>query len=160
MMILKWIYKAVRCSLVSKMSLSRRSSTDSLLLLVAQLQLQDVQTLTDARKDQVWPPADDEFAITLQEALLAADMQVMRDRRLAQSLERAGGLYGEALDGVVEDAMRVVHDHERHSRVGSQSSSEQNSGINSGVQSPVHAGFERSVYAWGKLLGPPDHYDL
>jgi len=142
------------------MSLSRRSSTESFLLLVAQLQLQDVQALNDARRGRDSPPADDEFAIALQEALLAADMQVVRDRRLAQSLERAGDPYGEALDAVSEEAMRGMRDRERLSRAGSQSSSEQNSGINSGVQSPVHAGFERSVYAWGKLPGPSDNYDL
>jgi len=126
------------------MFLSRRSSTDSLLLLVARLQMQDVQTLKDARKGQGRqnsPPADG-FAIALQEALFAADIQVVRDHRLAQNLERAGDLYGEAQDAVGEETMRAMHHHERLSRVGSQSSSARNSGINTGAQSPAHPGFE------------------
>ena len=127
---------------------------DSSLLLVALIQMQDLQTLHDAwecQGQQNCPPVDDEFAMALQEALLAADMQVMCDRRLAQSLERSGDLYGEVQDTVVEEAMRVVHDHERLSTVGLQSSIP-------GAQSPARPGFERSVHESGKL--PLDCHDL
>jgi len=105
-------YQAVRRSLVSPMSLCR---TGSLPFLVAQVQLQDLQTLNDAwegqgRQDS--PPADGEFAIPVQETLLASDMQVMRPRGLAQSLQRAGDLCGKALNAVMEKAMRTMRDAE------------------------------------------------
>lgn len=124
------------------MSLSRSSSTESLLLLAAQLHLQDVQTLNQARKGkgrEDVTPADDEFAIGLYEALLVADMQVMHDHRLAMSLDRAGNLDGEALDAFVEEEMRAVRDRQcaaQLSRAGSLRSSRWGSGANSGFQSP------------------------
>jgi len=130
------------------MSLSRKSSADSLL---AQLRLQDVQALNNSRNSkgrQVSLPTDDEFPIALYEALLEADVQSMQNRRLVLSLARAGNLDGAFLDAFVEERIRAMRGREYVMRLfeaGSPGSITPSSGVGSGFQSPGTLGSRAST---------------
>lgn len=71
------------------MSLSRSASTDSLLLLLAQLHLQNVHELEiqqkgKARSDPL--QTDDALVLEFYAGLLQADRQAIEDQSLAQSM--------------------------------------------------------------------------
>ena len=123
------------------MSLSRQSSSSSLYILVAQLQLDDARQIENGqkRKGREGEQTSEEFAFSLYAALLEEDLRQMRDHRLAMSLERAGNVDGEALDEIMADEVRAQRDREwavRLSRSGTPASTRPGSGANSGWQSP------------------------
>ncbi|KAF8323990.1 hypothetical protein DL93DRAFT_2176131 [Clavulina sp. PMI_390] len=125
------------------MTLSRTASTDSLVLLAAQLHLEGVCELQDSRKGKGRHDAklpDDDFAMDLYAALLAAEMQSLSDHRVALSPHQAVGTDADLLEEIAADELRAQRDREwalRLSRDPSAAPSRQPSSGGSGIQSPV-----------------------
>lgn len=121
------------------MALSRNSSTESLLLLVAQLHIQDTEDLKESQKGKGRfdaPVADSEFAIELYRELLEADMLAVQDRRLAMSMGRACDLDGAALETFMQEEARAQRDRDCAVRLSRPGSVRSSAGPNSGAQSP------------------------
>jgi hypothetical protein len=93
---------------------------DSLTLLVARFQLEDVQALQNDSKGKARydaPLTDAQHALLLTQALLEADIQLIQDEHLAKSLARASELDGDALDAFLHQEALARRDRELAQRL-------------------------------------------
>ncbi|KAF8285037.1 hypothetical protein DL93DRAFT_2030536, partial [Clavulina sp. PMI_390] len=97
------------------MTLSRSVSTDSLVLLAAQLHLDDLRELQNGRKGKSRYDArlpDSDLAVDLYAAILAAEVQSMSDRRATLSLQQAVGTDADLVEQIYFDELRAQRDRD------------------------------------------------